>query len=97
MSSWNANIDKTKYLTTNSLMRESTDKYQSRPHKAIYDFSNYDFTDNEKSLLHKGLDFAFPFSNLNILILRYPWTFASWQKRNDLSIISVKPLNHYIL
>ena len=53
-------------------MRESTDKYQSRPHKAIYDFSNYDFTDNEKSLLHKGLDFAFPFSNLNILILRYP-------------------------
>ena len=47
MSSWNANIDKTKYLIINSVMRESTDKYQSRPCKAIYDFSNYDFIDNE--------------------------------------------------
>ena len=39
MSSWNANIDKTKYLIINSLMRESTDKLsvstQAKPYMIL--------------------------------------------------------------
>ena len=94
MSSWNANIDKTKYLIINSLMRESTDKLsvstQAKPYMILVimislTMNNLSYTKVLILFFHLATWIYWFYVTLELLFRD--------KKKTDWSIINVKPLN----
>ena len=63
------------------------------PDKVIYNFSNYKFTESEKSVLCKGLEFAIPPSKLEYADFMLPFELLFHDiKNSDLSIPQTKAI-----
>ena len=57
----------------NNLKGNNLEKSRQDPNKVIYNFSNYQLTESEKSVLCKGLQFAFPPSKLEYADFMLPF------------------------